>query len=177
MSGQYGYGTPTYMGQNYQPYPYQRQGVNQQMQMQPYPQAQPQIQPQQVQMNLPQIQDFRYANEEEAKPYIVFPNSSAYFLDLPKMRFYIKSTDNVGYSDFKYFSLTPINADGTPIKPQEEKPQIDMGEYIKKSELQELGFITMPQLQEILSQLTSQQNKPMGVKPNATGTNSPKPQM
>lgn len=155
-----------------QAYPYQRTNANQPIQYQTQPQMQytmqPQMQNQQQNMNLPQIQDFRYANEEEAKPYIVFPNSSAYFLDLPKMRFYIKSTDNVGYSDFKYFALTPINADGTPIKPQEEKPKIDMGEYIKKSDLASLGYVTMEQLNTILSKLTSQQNQPMGVKSNGT---------
>lgn len=168
MYGQYPYQNPTYMGNNYQgTFPYQRQNTNQQVQY-PQQQVQPQMQNQQQNINLPQIQDFRYANEEEAKPYIVFPNSSAYFLDLPKMRFYIKSTDNVGYSDFKYFALTPINADGTPIKPQEEKPQIDMGEYIKKSDLETLGYVTMEQLNAILTKLTSQQNQPMGVKPNGT---------
>lgn len=174
MSGQYGYGTPTYMGQGYQPFPYQRQGVNPQMQMQPYPQAQPQMQPQQP---IPQIQEVRYGTEEEAKAYIVFPNASAYFIDHSKGKLYIKSSNSAGVPSMEYFSLTPINADGTPIKPQEPIPQIDMGEYIKKSELEKLGFITMPQLQEILSQLTSQQNKPMGVKPNGTGTTNSKPQM
>ena len=170
MYGQYNYGTPTYMGNSYQNFPYQRQGVNPQMQIPPQPQAQPQ-QP------IPQIQEVRYGTEEEAKAFIVFPNASAYFIDHSKGKLYIKSSNSAGVPSMEYFNLTPINADGTPIKPQEPTPQIDMGEYIKKSELQELGFITMPQLQEILSQLTSQQNKPMGVKPNGTGTNNPKPQM
>lgn len=174
MSGRYGYGTPTYMEQGYQPYPYQRQGINPQMQMQPYPQAQPQMQPQQP---IPQIQEVRHGTEDEIKGHIVYPNCVVYFIDYQKNRLYSKRADNSGMSYIDYFSLTPINADGTPIKPQEEKPQIDMGEYIKKSELEKLEFITMPQLKEILSQLTSQQNKPMGVKPNGTGTTNTKPQM
>jgi hypothetical protein len=82
----------------------------------------------------------------------------------------------VGASSMSYFALTPINADGTPIKPQEEKPQIDMGEYLKKSDLADFNFITMMQLEEILSKLKTPQNQNMGVKPNATGTIS-KPQM
>ena len=169
----YGYPTPSYLGGTGYQNPYsQRQPIQPQMQMQNQPQAQPQMQPQQSQMNLPQIQDFRYANEEEAKPFIVYPNSSAYFLDLQKSRLYVKSADNVGYSEFKYFELTPINADGTPIKPQEEKPQIDLGEYIKKSDLEKYGFVTIDQLDNAIKKLTSQQNQPMGVKQNGTGTNS-----
>lgn len=168
MYGQYPYGTPSYMGSYQNPYPYQRQNVTPQMQMQPQQQIQPQqAQPQQA--NLPQIQELRYATEEEAKAFIVFPNASAFFIDLPKNRLYIKSANNSGMSTFDYFSLTPINADGTPIKQQEPIPQVDMGDYIKRSELEQLGFITMPQLKEILNSLTNQQNKPMGVKPNGTG--------
>jgi hypothetical protein len=177
MYGQYGYNAPSYMGNTYpNAYPYQRQMTTPQMQMQPQQQAQPQMQSQPQQPNLPQIQELRYATEEEAKAFIVFPNASAFFIDLPKNRLYIKSANNSGISNFDYFSLTPINADGTPIKPIEEKPQIDMGEYIKKSDLANLGYVTMEQLNSILSKLTSQQTQSVGVKTNGTGTIS-KPQM
>ena len=170
MFGQYGYAPPSYMGNTYQN-PYQRQNQPQQMQYQPQPQIQPQMQ-----QPIPQIQDVRYGTEEEAKAFIVFPNASAYFIDEPKGRLYVKTSNNVGASSMSYFALTPINADGTPIKPQEPASQIDMGEYLKKSDLADFNFITMMQLEEILSKLKTPQNQNMGVKTNATGTNT-KPQM
>lgn len=174
MSGQYPYQNPTYMGNGYQnTYPYQRP-LNQQMQYQPQQQFQPQMQPQIP--TTPQIQEVRHGTEDEIKGHIVYPNCVVYFIDYQKNKLYSKRADNSGMSYIDYFALTPINADGTPIKPQEEKPQIDMGEYIKKSDLASLGYVTMEQLNAILSKLTSQQNQPTGVKSNGNGTNT-KPQM
>ena len=159
MFGQYGYATPSYMGNTYQN-PYQRQNQPQQMQYQPQPQIQ--AQPQQL---TPQIQDVRYGTEEEAKAFIVFPNASAFFIDEPKSRLYIKTANNVGASSMSYFALTPINADGTPIKPQEEKPQIDMSEYVKKSDLADFNFITMVQLEEMMTKLKPSQPQVATPKP------------
>lgn len=167
MYGQYPYGTPSYMGSYQNPYPYQRQNVTPQMQMQPQQQVQPQMQPQIP--TTPQIQEVRHGTEDEIKGHIVYPNCVVYFIDYQKNRLYSKRADNSGMSYIDYFTLTPINADGSPIKQQEPIPQVDMGDYIKRSELEQLGFITMPQLKEILNSLTNQQNKPMGVKPNGTG--------
>lgn len=170
MYGQYG--TPSYFGTGYQSmYPYQRQNLTPQMQQ---PQAQNQMQNQQVQPNLPPIQDVRYATEEEAKAFIVYPNSSAYFIDLSKNRLYIKSANNTGISNIEYFSLIPINADGTPIKPQEPTPQVDMSDYIKKDELSKYGFVTVEQLNSVLAKLTSQQNQNVGVKNDGTGSSKSK---
>lgn len=167
----YGYPTPSYMGGTGYQNPYsQRQPIQPQMQMQNQPQAQPQMSP------TPQIQDLRYGTEEEAKAFIVYPNSSAFFIDEQKGRLYIKSANNMGASNINYFTLTPINADGTPIKVQEPIPQVDMGEYLKKSDLVQFGFVTLDQLDNAIKKLTSQQNQTTGVKPSGTGTNS-KPQM
>lgn len=170
MYGQYPYQNPTYMANNYQNnYTFQRQNSNPQMQYPNQVQAQPQMQ-----QPIPQIQEVRYGTEEEAKAFIVYPNASAYFIDHSKGKLYIKSSNSAGMPSLEYFSLTPINSDGTPIKQQEPQPQIDMGEYIKKSELEKLGFITRPQLQEILNSLTNQQNKSMGVKSNGSTINNQK---
>lgn len=171
MYGQYPYGTPSYMGNGYQSnYPYQRQNVNQQMQYQP----QQQMQPQQT-FETP-IQDIRFVTREEANAYIVYPNTKALLIDRNGCIAHLKSADNMGQSASRYFKFVEVNADGSPIKPQEPTPQIDMGEYIKKSDLANLGYVTMEQLNTILSKLTSQQNQPTGVKSNGNGTNT-KPQM
>lgn len=163
----YGYPTPSYLGGTGYQNPYsQRQPIQPQMQIQNQPQAQPQM------PTTPQIQDLRYGTEEEAKAFIVYPNASAYFIDEPKGRLYVKTANNMGASSMNYFALTPINADGSPIKPQEPTPQVDMGEYLKKSDLAQFGFVTIDQLDNAIKKLTSQQNQPMGVKQNGTGTNS-----
>lgn len=160
----YGYPTPSYLGGTGYQNPYsQRQPIQPQMQMQPQPQAQPQM------PTTPQIQDLRYGTEEEAKAFIVYPNASAYFIDEPKGRLYVKTANNMGASSMNYFALTPINADGTPIKAQEPTQQVDMEEYLKKSDLAQFGFVTIDQLDNAIKKLTSQQNQPMGVKPNGTG--------
>lgn len=162
----YGYPTPSYMGGTGYQNPYsQRQPIQPQMQMQNQPQAQPQMTP-------PQIQDLRYGTEEEAKAFIVYPNSSAFFIDEQKGRLYIKSANNMGASNINYFTLTPINADGTPIKAQEPVPEVDMGEYLKKSDLAKFGFVTLDQLDNAIKKLTNQQNQTMGVKPSGTGTST-----
>jgi hypothetical protein len=128
-------------------------------QMQPQPQQQPQI-------SLPQIQDIRYATEEEAKAFIVFPNASAYFIDLPKNRLYIKSANASGISNIDYFDLTPINADGTPIKPQEPAQQVNFDDFVKKDQIPNLGFVTIEQYESLLQRLDQIQKRLEGVRPN-----------
>lgn len=143
------YGMSTY---NQNPYP------NQQMMGQPQPQSQPQMQPQN-QTNLPPIQEIRYATEEEAKAFIVYPNASAYFFDLPKNRLYIKSANASGISNIEYFDLMAINADGTPIKPQEQPAQVDFSDFLKKSDLNGLGFVTIEQYNSLAQKLEQLQKQ------------------
>ena len=68
----------------------------------------------------------------------------------------------------EYYSLIPTNADGTPIQTQEAQPQIDMSDYIRKDDMEKLGFVTIDQLNQILSNMTSQQNQSEGVKTSGT---------
>lgn len=168
MFAQNPYGNLPYS--NYQSqYPYQRQSVNQQIPSYP---MQPQAQPQPQQPILPQIQDVRYGTEEEARAFIVFPNAIAYFIDLNKGRLYSKTANNAGASSMEYFKLEKINPDGTPIIPQEVTPQIDMGEYIKKSEIEKMGFVTTEQLNTVLSNLMAEKNAQTTTKSNNTTSKS-----
>lgn len=150
MNGYYPYGVPSYMGANYQ-----RQMPNSPMQYQP--QMTPQAQPQQM-YDLP-IHETRYATRQEAESHIMFPNTKVLLIDKNSGMAFLKSADNMGQSAIKYFQFTEINADGTPIKAQEITPNIDMGEYIKKSDLVNYGFVTIEQLDKALEKLTSQQNQ------------------
>ncbi len=163
----YGYPTPSYLGgTGYQSTYPQRQNVQPQMPMQPQPQAQPQMQ---MPMEMP-IQDIRYVNKAQAEAYILYPNTKVMLIDKDSGIVYLKTADNTGLCKTDYFKFEPINADGTPIQPKEETPKIDMGEYIKKSDLEKYGFVTIQQLDNAIQRLTSQQNKPMGAKSNGTGT-------
>jgi hypothetical protein len=144
----YGMATPQYAPQN--PMATQQPQVQQQMQMQPQPQAQP---------NLPQIQEIRYATEEEAKAFIVFPNLSAYFIDLPKNRLYVKSANASGISNIDYFSLTAINPDGSPIKPHEPIPQVNYDDFVTKDQISSMGFVTNAQFETLLQKLETMQKQ------------------
>lgn len=118
----------------------------------------------------PQIQEIRYGTEEEAKAYIVFPNCIAYFIDYPQNRLYAKAANPSGISNMEYFSLIPINADGSPIKPQKPTPQVNYDEFVKVEQLKDFGFVTIEQYNALAQKLDQMQKKLEGVKPNGTAT-------
>ena len=129
------YGMPSYPQRPYSPQAQQHMQGAQQMPMQPQPQ---------VQYELP-IQDVRFVTSEEAKAYIVMPNSKALLIDKNSGVAHLKVADNMGQSQTQYFKFEPINANGTPIKPQETSPQIDISELDKK-------FATIEQYNSLLDQ-------------------------
>ena len=123
------YGVPSYGGyNNYAP----------QQQSPSMPQNQPQAQ---QQYELP-IQDIRFVTAEEAKAFIVMPNSRVLLIDRSGTA-YLKTADNMGQSQTQCFRFEAINADGTPIKKQEQQPQNDFKDFVKLSDLNTLGFATM----------------------------------
>lgn len=165
----------------YQSYPYQnnyggmsgyaQRGYNSQPQpmTQPQPQVQPQIQMPMAQpmppMDMP-IQDIKYVNKAQAEAYIVFPNSKVMLIDKESGIVYIKTADGMGQSKTDYFRFEPINADGSPIKPQEPTPQVDFDQFIKKEDLEKLGFVTVSQYNELAQRLEQIQKRLEGVKAN-----------
>ena len=129
MYGYQGYGyqpnfaNPNYMQRAYAPQPQQV--------------VQPQTQPQpQMPYEIP-IQDVRFVTSEEAKAYIVMPNSKALLIDKSGTA-YLKVADNMGQSQTQYFRFEPINADGTPIKPQEVKPDFNPDDFVTIEKFKEL---------------------------------------
>ena len=163
------YGVPSYVGYNYAPQP-------QQMPVQP--QNQPQSQPQ---YEMP-IQDIRFVTAEEAKAFIVMPNSRVLLIDRSGMA-YLKTADNMGQSQTQCFRFEAVNADGSPIKPQEPPTQPDFKDFVKMSDMNTFGFATMDDIKKLgfatteqLSQLSQKidaiQKQNTGVKPNV-GTSKP----
>ena len=169
MYGNYqGYGyQPTYQQPSYM----QRSYAPQTPQM---PQNQPQ-QPMQPQMTMPQqmppmdlpIQDIKYVNKAQAEAYIVYPNSKVMLIDKESGMVYVKTADGMGQSKTDYFRFEPINADGSPIKPQEPAPQVNFDDFIKKEDLEKFGFVTIQQYQELAQKLEQIQKRLEGVRPNA----------
>lgn len=159
-----GYAYPNYGRQNYmQP-------------QQPMAQPQAQVQQQPMQYETP-IQDIRFVTSEEAKAFIVMPNSKALLIDKNGGVAHLKTADNMGQSVTQYFKFEQVNADGSPIKPQEPTPQVDFGQFAKKEELN--GFVTIEQYQQLAEQYNSlvEQFKTMqkiiaGGKPNGNNGTS-----
>lgn len=142
------YGTPNYMQRNYNSQPQQM--------TQPQPQMQNQMQMPMSQpmpmMDMP-IQDIKFVNKAQAEAYIVYPNSKVMLIDKEGGVVYVKTADGMGQSSTEYFRFEAINADGSPLKPQEPTPQINLDDYIKKEELKNLGFVTIAQYEELAQKL------------------------
>lgn len=188
-----GYGMPNYMQRSYmqvQPpmHQPQMQQQNQMVQQQEQQQVQPQVQVQQqpqismqaqqptISYNVPSIQAVRYATEDEAKAFILYPNFTAIFIDEAKGKVYVKSANQGGFSSIRTYSQ---NIDGAEqqqaVKPQEKTPQVDYGQFASKEQLK--GFATIEQYNALAGQYNSLvnefkklQNQVMGVKSNVANT-------
>lgn len=157
------YQQPSYMQRAYTPQPQQM------AQPQPQPQVQQPMQmPQQMPIapQVPQIQEFRHGTEDEIRPIIIYPNCVAYYIDYSKGRMYAKRADGAGMSSLEYYELTPINSDGSPIKPQEPIPQVNFDEFIKKEDLEKFGFVTVAQYNELAQKLEQIQKQIAGGRQN-----------
>jgi hypothetical protein len=142
----------------------------------PQPQQMPQ-QPPMVQQPTPMqpqmpnayempIQDIKFVNKAQAEAYIVFPNTKVMLIDTESGIAHIKTADNMGQSKTEYFRFEPINADGSPIKPQEPIPQVNFDEFIKKQDLENFGFVTVSQYNELAQKLEQIQKRLEGVRTN-----------
>lgn len=168
------YGVPSYGGYNYTQQPQQMPSI---------PQNQPQMQPQpQPQYEMP-IQDIRFVTAEEAKAFIVMPNTSVLLIDKSSGIAQLKSADNMGQSNSKHFRFEEVNADGSPIKPQEQPTQPDFKDFVKLSDINKFGFATMEdikglgfatteQLNQLSLKIDALQKQNTGVKQNV-GTSKP----
>lgn len=83
---------------------------------------------------------------EGAKAYQMSPNRNILLMDSENEgTFYIKVTDNIGMANLRVFNYTEVTAQDV------KKDPIDLSEYVKKSELQEL-------LTELYKEVTNEQS-------------------
>ena len=144
------YGMPNYTQRAYSPQPQQMPQNASQMPLQ---------NPPQMPYEIP-IQDVRFVTSEEARAYIVMPNSKALLIDKNGGVAHLKVADNMGQSTTQYYRFEPINADGSPIKPQEPVPEVNFDELDKR-------FATVEQYNSLLDQV-KQLKQLIGGKQNVT---------
>ena len=83
---------------------------------------------------------------EGAKAYQMSPNRNILLMDSENEgTFYIKVTDNIGMANLRVFNYTEVTAQDV------KTTQMDLSEYVKKSELQEL-------LTELYKEVTNEQS-------------------
>ena len=156
------YGMPNYSQRPYTPQAQQAMQNTQQIPMQPQPQMQ--MQPQ-TPMEMP-IQDIKYVNKAQAEAYIVFPNTKVMLIDKESGVVYVKTADGMGQTKTDYFRFEPINADGSPIKPQEPTPQVDFNQFIKREDLEKLGFVNIEQFNQLAQKFEQIQKRLEGARTN-----------
>lgn len=93
----------------------------------PYPQTNPYLQQPAPNNGINWVQGI-----EGAKAWQMQPNSNTMLLDSENDGiFYIKTSDNVGMCNLRMFKYEEITS-------QQKQPAVDMSEYVKRSELEEL---------------------------------------
>lgn len=161
-------------GNGYYPYMYGQYGYQQYPQYQGTQSRQSVQQSQQPQQfDLP-ILDIKFVTSEEAKSYIVFPNTNVLLIDRQNKIAYLKSADNLGQSSmkgFRYEEEVPENIN----KEQLNQTPIDTNIFVKKEELGELltkddlngivrkddlkNFITKEEYQNLITQIENLQRQ------------------
>jgi hypothetical protein len=157
------YAPTNYMQRAYAPQTPQMAQPQQQAQVQP--QMQMPMAQQMPPMEMP-IQDIKYVNRAQAEAYIVFPNTKVMLIDKESGIAYVKTADGMGQTQTDYFRFDRVNADGSPIKPQEPTPQVNFDDYIKREDLVNFGFATVEQVKSLAESLEQMKKRLEGVKPN-----------
>lgn len=126
---------------NYNYSPYQNYGMYQQPNYQA--QQQPIVQTQQT--NNSPFNDLRFATIEEAKAYIMLPNTKVMFMDRDNSIFYIKSADTLGKSTLEGYKYTRIENNPT----ESVSHEIDTKNFVKMEDLKD--FITKEDLKNFIT--------------------------
>lgn len=85
------------------------------------------------------IKDIRFVTSDEAKAFIVMPNSNALLLDTVNGMAYLKSADSVGQSVTECYRFTKIEPNEATAKlPKEKKPEVDFSQFITKQDISDL---------------------------------------
>ena len=134
---------PYLNNQNYGMYPqsYQQPITQQQM-------MQNQTSYQQTKYDAP-IQDIKFVTADEAKAYIVMPNTKVMLMDRDKSIFYIKSADSLGKSTLEGFKYSRLDESSN----ESVSPQFDTKDFVRKEDLQSFlsGFLTREDVKDFIT--------------------------
>ncbi len=121
-----------------------------------FQQPQMPMQRQQPQGGYP-LRDVRFVTAEEARAFIVMPNSSALLIDMAGGTAYFKTADMYGQSVTKSYKFTEIDPSALVSKAIEEKPTVNFDEFVKRQDIsdyiQKFGFVTKEQFKALQLQL------------------------
>lgn len=78
------------------------------------------------------MNEFKFMTENEIMAYVVNPNCKLYAIDGKNLKFYIKSTDNLGNSNIERYTLT--RDDGENPSASAEAPKIDLSAFLTKED-------------------------------------------
>lgn len=93
----------------------------------------------------------RVSGIDGAKNQIVQPGQTVWMMDNNEPYFYVKSVDKIGSPEFHAFFFQEVSENEINQHNEPEKPQIDLSEYVRRGEFE--------QLKEMIEQLTSSQEK------------------
>ena len=135
------------MNYNYNPFlNNQNYGMYQPNYQQQMVQTQPQYQ--QSQHDTP-IQDIKFVTADEAKAYIVMPNTKVMLMDRDKSIFYIKSADSLGKSTLEGYKYTKLEDNSM----ESVSPQIDTKDFVRKEDMKSFlsGFLTKDDIKDFIT--------------------------
>ena len=89
--------------------------------------------------------DIKFVTEDEAKGYILFPNTRVMLLDRDKSVFYIKTADSLGKSALEGYKYTKIEDKSSDNVSRE----IDTKDFVKTQDLK--GYITREDLANFIT--------------------------
>ena len=89
--------------------------------------------------------DIKFVTEDEAKGYILFPNTRVMLLDRDKSVFYIKTADSLGKSTLEGYKYTRIDDKST----ESVSHEIDTKDFVKMQDLK--GYITREDLANFIT--------------------------
>ena len=160
---------------NYPQYPYGYQGQMQQRgqmanTMPPQQPIQQQPQPlMQAQFEIP-LRETKFVTSEEAKAYIVMPNSASLLIDKQQGLAYLKTADNMGQSFMECYSFKKQDGKQSQEMPQNQAKEEEtdkLSSYVKKDEIGAFNFATKDDLAKIQTRLEQLSKIAMGIKPNS----------
>lgn len=101
------------------------------------------------------FQDVIYGTIDEAKGWIIAPNTKVMIVDVDKSMFYIKSADIMGKPTlecFRYFKVSDEDDKGfVSAEPKEFVKPSELNEFVKKAEIE--NYVTSNDFKKVLTEI------------------------